>query len=158
MLSPCVLQDYYRRYKVCLKHASSPMVMLRGIPQRFCQQCGTFHPIGEFDADKRCASGLSLLRARSGTNACRGLDHAARLSSPPIVFPSKRLTEQIERAFSSCQFRPPCAAVLCTMCGMTHPTEGKGFSPRMLWSQMPCGRTVMHPRQLLVRSPVVPAS
>ena len=59
-------QDYYRRYKVCLKHASSPMVMLRGIPQRFCQQCGTFHPIGEFDADKRCCSvGAFALPARS---------------------------------------------------------------------------------------------
>jgi len=56
-----VPQDYYRRYKVCLKHASSPMVMLRGIPQRFCQQCGTFHPIGEFDADKRCVSPAHLL-------------------------------------------------------------------------------------------------
>ena len=55
-------QDYYRRYKVCLKHASSPVVMLRGLPQRFCQQCGTFHPISEFDADKRCASAAPTVR------------------------------------------------------------------------------------------------
>lgn len=49
------MQDYYRRYKVCLKHATSPEVTVRDISQRFCQQCGTFHPVSEFDADKRCA-------------------------------------------------------------------------------------------------------
>ncbi len=48
-------KDYYRRYKVCQAHASDPCVVVRGAQQRFCQQCGTFHAVSEFDLDKRCA-------------------------------------------------------------------------------------------------------
>lgn len=47
-------KDYYRRYKVCHAHAVEPSVMVRGAAQRFCQQCGTFHAITDFDQDKRC--------------------------------------------------------------------------------------------------------
>lgn len=47
-------QDYYRRYKVCQAHASDPCVVVRGVQSRFCQQCGTFHEVSEFDLDKRC--------------------------------------------------------------------------------------------------------
>ena len=46
-------KDYYRRYKVCQAHASDPCVIVRGSQQRFCQQCGTFHGVSEFDLDKR---------------------------------------------------------------------------------------------------------
>lgn len=48
-------KDYYRRYKVCHGHAVEPSVVVRGSSQRFCQQCGTFHTITDFDQDKRCA-------------------------------------------------------------------------------------------------------
>ena len=48
------------------------MVMLRGLPQRFCQQCGTFHPISEFDADKRCAVSTSrVIQSQAPSRTCR---------------------------------------------------------------------------------------
>ncbi|KAI8477353.1 MAG: hypothetical protein J3K34DRAFT_515702 [Monoraphidium minutum] len=47
------LRDYYQRYRVCELHIRAPIVTLEGRQQRFCQQCGRFHPIGDFDGTKR---------------------------------------------------------------------------------------------------------
>lgn len=44
---------YYRRYKVCKDHLRSWSLMVEGEPQRFCQQCGRFHNINQFDAKKK---------------------------------------------------------------------------------------------------------
>ena len=53
---PCVMDDepvYYRRYKVCKAHLKGGSLVVDGEEQRFCQQCGRFHPIGNFDGEKR---------------------------------------------------------------------------------------------------------
>jgi len=53
---PCVMDDepvYYRRYKVCKAHLKGGSLIVDGEEQRFCQQCGRFHPIGNFDGEKR---------------------------------------------------------------------------------------------------------
>lgn len=44
---------YYQRHKVCAVHLSSMCASVNGIDCRFCQQCGKFQPLEEFDADKR---------------------------------------------------------------------------------------------------------
>ncbi|KAE8023712.1 hypothetical protein FH972_009382 [Carpinus fangiana] len=50
-LSKC--RDYHRRHKVCENHSKTPRVTIRGLEQRFCQQCSRFHSLGEFDEGKR---------------------------------------------------------------------------------------------------------
>ncbi|XVF62274.1 hypothetical protein PTKIN_Ptkin08bG0204400 [Pterospermum kingtungense] len=46
-------KQYHRRHKLCEQHAKAAFVLVRGIPQRFCQQCSRFHEISEFDGTKR---------------------------------------------------------------------------------------------------------
>eukprot|EP00210_Caulerpa_lentillifera_P001128 g1087.t1 len=47
------LKGYHRRYKICTCHLKTEFIMKDGIKQRFCQQCGRFHDICEFDGLKR---------------------------------------------------------------------------------------------------------
>ncbi|GLI61791.1 hypothetical protein VaNZ11_004291 [Volvox africanus] len=44
---------YYRRYSVCKAHLRSLQLLVDGRIQRFCQQCGKFQDIEEFDEEKR---------------------------------------------------------------------------------------------------------
>ncbi|KAL9240149.1 hypothetical protein vseg_014401 [Gypsophila vaccaria] len=44
---------YYSRHKVCGFHSKSPLVLVSGLHQRFCQQCSRFHQLPEFDQGKR---------------------------------------------------------------------------------------------------------
>nr|XP_024372366.1 uncharacterized protein LOC112280779 isoform X1 [Physcomitrium patens] len=48
-----VTKNYYRRHKVCEFHSKTPIVIVGGHTQRFCQQCSRFHRLGEFDDGKR---------------------------------------------------------------------------------------------------------
>ncbi|KAJ3671857.1 hypothetical protein LUZ60_007936 [Juncus effusus] len=50
-LSNC--RDYHRRHKVCETHSKTPIVLVGGKEQRFCQQCSRFHMLTEFDEIKR---------------------------------------------------------------------------------------------------------
>ncbi|KXZ47614.1 hypothetical protein GPECTOR_34g773 [Gonium pectorale] len=47
------LRDYYQRYKICEFHLKVNSVLKGGVPHRFCQQCGRFQPVSEFDGEKR---------------------------------------------------------------------------------------------------------
>ncbi|GJN14225.1 hypothetical protein PR202_gb01020 [Eleusine coracana subsp. coracana] len=47
------LKGYHRRHRVCLRCAHSASVMLDGVQKRYCQQCGKFHILLDFDEDKR---------------------------------------------------------------------------------------------------------
>lgn len=55
-LSNC--KAYCVRYRVCQQHLSAVSVLLKGVESRFCQQCGRFHDLSEFDGAKRCAGWL----------------------------------------------------------------------------------------------------
>ncbi|XP_055823771.1 squamosa promoter-binding protein 1-like [Solanum dulcamara] len=46
-------KQYHKRHKVCEYHAKSHVVVVAGLPQRFCQQCSRFHELTEFDESKR---------------------------------------------------------------------------------------------------------
>lgn len=47
-------KDYYQRYRVCGEHLNlSALRFADGQEQRFCQQCGKFHPLGEFDGERK---------------------------------------------------------------------------------------------------------
>ncbi|XP_021713648.1 squamosa promoter-binding-like protein 16 isoform X2 [Chenopodium quinoa] len=46
-------REYHRRHKVCERHSKTPVVLVGGKEQRFCQQCSRFHSLEEFDEVKR---------------------------------------------------------------------------------------------------------
>ncbi|XP_062183310.1 putative squamosa promoter-binding-like protein 19 isoform X2 [Phragmites australis] len=50
-LSRC--REYHRRHKVCEAHSKTPVVVVSGQEQRFCQQCSRFHMLSKFDEGKR---------------------------------------------------------------------------------------------------------
>lgn len=59
------LRDYHMRYKICEFHLKTPSIVREGRPQRFCQQCGRFHNLTEFDGAKRsCRARLQRHNAR----------------------------------------------------------------------------------------------
>nr|AQQ11874.1 squamosa-promoter binding protein-like protein [Phyllostachys edulis] len=47
------LKGYHRRHRVCLRCAHAAAVMLDDVQKRYCQQCGKFHILLDFDEDKR---------------------------------------------------------------------------------------------------------
>nr|QFR98472.1 SPL20 [Betula platyphylla] len=47
------LKGYHRRHRVCLRCAHATAVVLEGETKRYCQQCGKFHVISDFDEGKR---------------------------------------------------------------------------------------------------------
>ncbi|KAF3774349.1 Squamosa promoter-binding-like protein 9 [Nymphaea thermarum] len=47
------LKGYHRRHRVCLRCAYAPTVTLDGHLNRYCQQCGKFHLLSDFDEGKR---------------------------------------------------------------------------------------------------------
>jgi hypothetical protein len=44
---------YYQRHRVCAAHLAAMSAKVDGVDSRFCQQCGKFQPLTEFDQDKR---------------------------------------------------------------------------------------------------------
>ena len=53
------MKEYHQRYKICMEHLKKDYVVRSNIKMRFCQQCGRFEPLEEFDGDKRsCRSRL----------------------------------------------------------------------------------------------------
>ncbi|KAL7251967.1 hypothetical protein ACSBR1_013761 [Camellia fascicularis] len=47
------LKGYHRRHRVCLRCANASTVVLDGLSKRYCQQCGKFHILSDFDEGKR---------------------------------------------------------------------------------------------------------
>ncbi|CAL9088094.1 unnamed protein product [Musa acuminata var. zebrina] len=47
------LKGYHKRHRVCLSCANASSVVLDGEHKRYCQQCGKFHVLPDFDEGKR---------------------------------------------------------------------------------------------------------
>ncbi|GLT42027.1 hypothetical protein SLA2020_160510 [Shorea laevis] len=47
------LKGYHRRHRVCLRCANASAVLIDGENKRYCQQCGKFHVLSDFDEGKR---------------------------------------------------------------------------------------------------------
>lgn len=47
------LRDYYKRYKICPYHLELPSLVVEGQTIRFCQQCGRFQLLADFEGDRR---------------------------------------------------------------------------------------------------------
>ncbi|KAG2490036.1 hypothetical protein HYH03_011501 [Edaphochlamys debaryana] len=58
-------KGYYQRYRVCEPHLKLLSISVDGKQCRFCQQCGRFHELAEFDGNKRsCRARLLQHNAR----------------------------------------------------------------------------------------------
>ncbi|KAI3424155.1 hypothetical protein D9Q98_009515 [Chlorella vulgaris] len=76
------LKEYHQRYKVCEEHLKIPYIIRDGQQVRFCQQCGRFQPLEDFDDAKRsCRVRLQRHNARRRKKGPRegnsggGMDH-----------------------------------------------------------------------------------
>jgi hypothetical protein len=47
------LKEYHQRYRICAEHLKCDFIYKDGVKVRFCQQCGKFQSLVEFDAGKR---------------------------------------------------------------------------------------------------------
>ncbi|XP_042024587.1 squamosa promoter-binding-like protein 7 isoform X1 [Salvia splendens] len=47
------LKGYHKRHRVCLRCANAVSVVIDGEAKRYCQQCGKFHILSDFDEGKR---------------------------------------------------------------------------------------------------------
>ncbi|GAB4813349.1 hypothetical protein N2152v2_000395 [Parachlorella kessleri] len=75
---------YYQRHKICLHHANLEALVLDGQSMRWCQQCGRFQPLGDFDGTRKtCRTVLkqhNLRRQRRNTDFGGGHPAAQRRS------------------------------------------------------------------------------
>ncbi|XP_064997358.1 squamosa promoter-binding-like protein 16 isoform X1 [Musa acuminata AAA Group] len=77
-LSSC--KEYHRRHKVCELHSKTPVVVVGGVEQRFCQQCSRFHLLTEFDEEKR-----SCRKRLDGHNRRRRKPQSESINSPTLL-------------------------------------------------------------------------
>lgn len=83
------LRDYYQRYKICETHLKMESLLKDGELQRFCQQCGRFQPLGDFDDNKRSCR-ERLARHNAARRRRRGDAHAANDNSSPAQTDSNK--------------------------------------------------------------------
>lgn len=63
---------YYKKFKICRYHSNVDSIVLDGQVVRFCQQCGRFQPLEDFDcARKSCYEALAKHNARRRKNRQR---------------------------------------------------------------------------------------
>lgn len=90
------LKEYHNRYKICEYHLKIPSIVREGARHRFCQQCGRFHDLGEFDGDKRsCRARLQRHNARR-----RKKGDCEPVKAPKKASTSKHIKEQSQAASS----------------------------------------------------------
>lgn len=59
------MKRYYKRYKICPEHMEMEFLVVDGHKIRFCQQCGRFQPLDDFDgAKKSCRERLAKHNGR----------------------------------------------------------------------------------------------
>ncbi|CAL9077545.1 unnamed protein product [Musa acuminata var. zebrina] len=73
-------KEYHKRHKVCELHSKAPKVVVRGVEQRFCQQCSRFHVVTEFDDSKR-----SCRRRLAGHNERRRKNSTDPIARNPFL-------------------------------------------------------------------------
>eukprot|EP00884_Botryococcus_braunii_P004638 jgi/Botrbrau1/14175/Bobra.182_3s0112.2 len=62
-------KEYHVRYRICEKCLKLNEVLREGRKERFCQQCGRFHTLDQFDGDKRsCRARLQRHNTRRRKN------------------------------------------------------------------------------------------
>ncbi|KAI3430831.1 hypothetical protein D9Q98_009242 [Chlorella vulgaris] len=105
------LKDYYKRYSICPEHSVMPCIVREGESRRWCQQCGKFQPLVEFEAQKRTCrrklerhnerrrnlNSLKLSAKQAGTAVMPGLPGHSSLAPATAAGMTQR---QLKRAAS----------------------------------------------------------
>lgn len=66
-------KTYYKRYRICITHCNMKGMVIQGRKQRFCQQCGRFHDVTEFDGTRKsCRRKLERHNQRRRTVPIKG--------------------------------------------------------------------------------------
>ncbi|KAH7617081.1 hypothetical protein Ndes2526B_g07671 [Nannochloris sp. 'desiccata'] len=93
---------YHTRYRICPYHAGLPEMILAGKIVRFCQQCGRFQPIADFEGMKKsCVNKLQMhnaqrKRAREKNQAAIKRRPTPRLSRKFTPSPTSSLSHEPE--------------------------------------------------------------
>lgn len=75
------LKGYHKRHRVCLRCANASTVLLDGEKKRYCQQCGKFHLLSDFDEGKR--SCRRKLERHNNRRRRKSLDSKGAVDSEP---------------------------------------------------------------------------
>ena len=79
------LKEFHQRYKICDFHLKLESITRFGEKLRFCQQCGKFQPLEEFDGAKRsCRARLQRHNARRRKRPREG-EGGEQLSGPELT-------------------------------------------------------------------------
>jgi len=66
-------KTYYKRYRICTAHCNMKSMVIQGRRQRFCQQCGRFHDVTEFEGSRKsCRRKLQRHNQRRRTVPSKG--------------------------------------------------------------------------------------
>ncbi|KAL1539071.1 Squamosa, variant 2 [Salvia divinorum] len=80
------LKGYHRRHRVCLRCANAVSVVIDGETKRYCQQCGKFHVLPDFDEGKRsCRRKLERHNNRRRRKPHDSKEGAEKESQPIIL-------------------------------------------------------------------------
>ncbi|KAK3028421.1 hypothetical protein RJ639_039631 [Escallonia herrerae] len=89
---------YHRRHRVCEHHSKSPVAVVAGLEQRFCQQCSRFHDLPEFDGTKRSCrrrlAGHNERRRRSSSESNGEVSGHRGLQPRSKAIPSQQVDEK----------------------------------------------------------------
>ena len=56
---------YFKRYRICREHMRTPAIIMDGVQQRFCQQCGRFQTLDAFEGSRRnCRMQLQKINSK----------------------------------------------------------------------------------------------
>ncbi|KAF6264844.1 SBP domain-containing protein [Scenedesmus sp. NREL 46B-D3] len=91
-VSLAAAKEYHQRYRICLAHAKVGSVELDGVTSRFCQQCGKFHEVAQFDGTRHsCRQQLQRHNALRRRAAPSSREHTSiTAAAAPTVRPADR--------------------------------------------------------------------
>ncbi|KAJ0092186.1 hypothetical protein Patl1_25532 [Pistacia atlantica] len=76
------LKGYHKRHRVCLRCANASAVLLDGESKRYCQQCGKFHVLSDFDEGKR--SCRRKLERHNNRRRRKSVDSKGAMDNEPL--------------------------------------------------------------------------
>lgn len=158
------MKEYHQRYRICEYHLRLESIIRRNQLQRFCQQCGRFHPVEEFEDKRRsCRARLrrhNERRRRKGREpeSCSNANtrhQASRQGSDELDDPALSAKRMHSSSVLDMVYGPPHVPTQCvetelpraaflrtTLPALCHATPSTGVCVNAL-SQL--GRSVSHP-------------
>jgi len=91
------LKEYHNRYRICKMHMTKESIERNGRLERFCQQCGRFHPLEEFEGSKRsCKVRLEKHNQRRRKRAKEQSKNPGSAKSSTLNYPNSPAASKID--------------------------------------------------------------